>query len=357
MHVALGYQWMTHHAAYHIERAFAAAGHSVTYVGLPAPQRAGYDSRVDVDKLLAQLTPQPELYFWIDPAGPYFPRGIERLPLPTACYLIDVHLGGWREHAARFFDLVFVAQKDYVAAYRQLVGHDQVYWLPLGAAPDVHYRHDLPPQYDVAFVGSVAAADKRTSSRMRRLQLLAARYHTNDVFAPTPVEEVGRIYSQARIVFNTSIAGDVTMRVFEGTASGALLLTDSVHNGLDELFAIGQELVVFGDDEEMLAKVDYYLGHEEERAAIAAAGCLRTHRDHTYNRRVEQVVAAAVAKETRSLAPLRTAGEKTVRAERRAIYTALHMLDALFDDARAGGLNPLQRGIAATPALARRLLR
>jgi hypothetical protein len=357
MHVALGYQWMSHHAAYHLERAFAAEGHDVTYVGLPAVERAGYDSRVDVDKLLARLAPRPDLFLWIDPAGPYFPRGIERLPLPTACYLIDVHLGGWREHAARFFDLVFVAQKDYVASYRQVVGHDQVYWLPLAAAPDVHYRHNLPPLYDVAFVGSVGVAHKRTNSRMRRLQLLAGRYHTNDVFAPTPVEEVGRIYSQARIVFNTSIAGDVTMRVFEGTASGALLVTDSVRNGLGELFEVGSELAVFGDDEEMLAKIDYYLAHEEERADIAAAGCRRTHRDHTYNRRVQQVVAAAAAKETRLLAPLRSQEEKIVRAERRAIYTSLHMLDALFDDARAEGLNPLNRGMAAAPALARRLLR
>jgi hypothetical protein len=43
--------------------------------------------------------------------------------------------------------------------------------------------------------------------------------------------------------------------------------------------------------------------------------------------------------------------------ERRAIYTSLHMLDALFDDARAEGLNPVRRGLAAAPALARRLLR
>jgi hypothetical protein len=348
---------MSHHAAYHMERAFAAEEHSVTYVGLPAVQRAGYDSRVDADKLLAQATPHADFYFWIDPAGPYFPRGIERLPMPTACYLIDVHLGGWREHAARFFDVVFVAQKDYVATYRHVVGHEQVFWLPLAAAPDVHCRYDLSSQYDVAFVGSVAAAHKRTSSRTRRLQLLAARYRTNDVFAPTPVDEVSRIYSQARIVFNTSIAGDVTMRVFEGTASGALLLTDSVQNGLDELFEIGKELVVFGDDEEMLAKVDYYLAHEEERAAIAAGGYSRTHNDHTYQRRVQQVVATVMAPGTRLAAPLRSAAEKTVLEERRVIYTSLHMLDALFDDARAGGLNPVSRGLAAAPALARRLLR
>ena len=357
MQVALGYQWFAHHAAYHIERAFAAAGCSTTYVGLPVAQRAGYDSRVDVDQILAAQPQAPDLYLLIDPAGPYFPRGIERLPMPTACYLIDVHLGGWRQHMARFFDLVFVAQKDYLDMYRQAVGHDQVYWLPLAAAPDIHRRYDLPPLYDVAFVGSTAAAHQRTSSRRRRLQLISHRYKTNDVFAPTPAEEVGRIYSQARIVMNTSIAGDVTMRDFEATASGAMLLTDSAANGLADLFAIGKEVVVFGDDQEMLAKIDYYLAHEPERRAIADAGYARAHAQHTYQHRVQQILAAAQAPGMRKAAPMRTAAAGAIAAERRAVYTGLHMLDALYDDARRARLGPLRRTWTALPALARRTLR
>jgi hypothetical protein len=357
MHVALGYHWFEHHAAYHIERAFIAEGCDSTYVGLPAPQRAGYDSRVDVDEVLASLSTPVDLYLLIDPAGPYFPRGIERLPFPTACYLIDVHIGGWRHHMARFFDVVFVAQKDYVDTYRAAVGHDQVYWLPLGAAPDIHYRHDLPPVYDVAFVGSTAAAHKHTNSRMRRLLLLSQKYRTNDVFAPTAPAEVGRIYSQARIVFNTSIAGDVTMRVFEGTACGALLVTDSVANGLTDLFVPGQELVVFEDDTDLVAKIDYYLAHEEERATIAAAGRQRTQNHHTYQHRVRAITAAVRAPHVRQLAPMRNASEQAIMAERRAVFTSLHMVDAVFDDARAGRAGPLRRAWAALPAIGRRILR
>ncbi len=361
MHVALGYQWFPHHAAYHMERALLDEGCTVTYVGLPSAQRPGYDSRIAVDEIVAAQAGStggsPDLYLWIDPAGPYFPRGIERLPIPTACYLIDVHIGAWRTHAARFFDFVFVAQKDFVAIYRQAVGHDQVYWLPLAAAADIHRPYDLPLRYDVAFVGSVARAHQRTSSRLRRLELLRNRYRTNDVFAPTPAEEVGRIYSQARIVFNTSIAGDVTMRDFEGTASGALLLTDSAANGLDELFEIGKEVVVYDDDEDLLRKVDYYLAHDGERKEIAEAGCRRTHADHTYHRRVRHLLEAVQAPHARQGAPLRSAAGDKVRAERRAVYTALHMLDALYDDARAAEFGPLRRTWTALPALARRTLR
>jgi spore maturation protein CgeB len=258
---------------------------------------------------------------------------------------------------ARFFDVVFVAQKDYVQSYRQAVGHDQVYWLPLAAAPDIHRRHELAPIYDVAFVGSAGVAHRRTSSRLRRLHLLSARYKTNDVFAPAPAEEVGRIYSQARIVFNTSIAGDVTMRDFEATACGALLVTDSAANGLAELFEIGKEVVVFGDDQELLEKIDYYLAHEQERRAIAEAGFRRTHGQHTYQHRVRQILATLETPGLRQAASMRWAGPAAVAAERRAIYTGLHMLDALYDDARAAQLNALQRTWSALPALARRTLR
>lgn len=122
MHILLSYNWFPTAAGYHIERALQTLGHTVIYVGLPCSQRAGYDTTVPVDDIVAVLPAKPDLYLWIDPAGRYFPPGIERLPIPTACYLIDVHLGTWREWAARFFDAVFIAQKDYLERFRRAVG-------------------------------------------------------------------------------------------------------------------------------------------------------------------------------------------------------------------------------------------
>ncbi len=102
MHVALGYRWFPTAAGYHLERALRSLGHTVTYVGLPYAGRPGYDGTVSIGELFATLPEKPDLYLWIDPAGRYFPPGIENLPIPTACYLIDVHLGHWRLQAARF---------------------------------------------------------------------------------------------------------------------------------------------------------------------------------------------------------------------------------------------------------------
>lgn len=356
MHVAVGYRWFITAAGYHLERALRSLGHTVTYVGLPCASRAGYDSTVPIEHIVAALPEPPDLYLWVDPAGRYFPSGIEKLPIPTACYLIDVHLGTWRQQVARFFDAVFVAQKDYLGAYRRAVGHDQVYWLPLAAAPDVHRQLDLARVYDVGFVGNIALAHRGTP-RARRLKLIADRFHTNDLYRFHTPEEVGQVYSQSRIVFNISIAGDVTMRVFEGTASGSLVLTDSVDNGLNELFEIGREIVVYKDDAELLDKIAYYLAHEDERSEIARAGHRRTQAQHTYAHRAQCVLDTVSAPSFECLAPARQASVEELRAARREVYTHLHMVDAILDEARTSGYTPLRRAWAAWPAIARRLVR
>jgi hypothetical protein len=332
-------------------------GHTVTYVGLPAPERPGYDQRVALSDVLARLPHAPDVYLWVDSGGPYFPEGIEALPLPTACYLVDVHLGAWRRQAARFFDAVFVAQKDYLPAYRQAAGHAQVHWLPLAAAPDYHRRLELPRVFDVAFVGNQSLAH-RSTPRARRLHLIAQRYRTNDFFRFYPPETISEIYSQARIVVNISIAGDVNMRLFEGAACGALVLTDRIANGLDELFVPGQQVAVYSGDADLLRQLDYYLGPgEAERAAIAEAGCARAVAQHLYPHRVQQILAALTAPGFVRAAPMRRADAGQRWRARRAVYTGMYMLDAVVSGARAASPNPLRRAWAVLPALARRLLR
>jgi hypothetical protein len=354
MHIALGYYYFPHSLGVHFESALHALGHTFTYVGLPWPDRAGYDQSVALPELLNQLSPRPDLFLWLDSGGKYFPPGIEDLPIPTACYLVDVHLGNWRQQAARFFDAVFIAQRGQLAAYRQTLQHDQVYWLPLAAA-DVFRPLNLPRIYDIAFVGSMTAAHRQTA-RARRLQLLAERFSTNDFRRGYTPAEASQIYNQARLVFNVSINGDVNMRVFEGTACGALLLNDSAANGLNELFDVERELVVYADDADLLDKAAYYLAHDTEREQLAAAGQARALRQHTYQQRVTRIIEAVTAPTFRSLASLRAASSHERLEARLEVYTHLHMLDAVADATRAAGYHPLRRAWKLLPCLARRIL-
>lgn len=354
MHVALGYSFYTATTAYHLERALRELGHRVSYVGPPAGGRLGYSQHETVGALVGHLSPPADVYWWVDSGGPYFPPGIEDLPLPTVGYLIDLHVGGWRPAAARFFDAVFYAQKDYGPAYCRAAGHDQVHWLPLAAAPDLHRQLDLPAVYDVGFVGNLTRAH-RSTPRAHRLRRLAERYRTNDFFRFYPPEEVAQVYSQARLVVNISLAGDVNMRVFEGTACGALMVTDATGNGLGDLFDVGRELVTYTDEADLFRQIDYYLVHDDERARVARAGQARTLAQHTYRDRAGQVVAALAAPGFRRLAAMRQADARKRWRARRRIYTHNHMLEALTIGARAASRNPVSRAWDVVPCLLRML--
>jgi spore maturation protein CgeB len=80
-----------------------------------------------------------------------------------------------------------------------------------------------------------------------------------------------------------------SQRLFEATGVGTLLVTDWKVN-LHEMFEVGKEVIAYRTFEECLEMIRYYLGHDEEREAIARAGQQRTLRDHTYYKRMQELV-------------------------------------------------------------------
>jgi spore maturation protein CgeB len=81
----------------------------------------------------------------------------------------------------------------------------------------------------------------------------------------------------------------LNIRAFELAACSVFQLMQRVP-GVAEFFEVGQEIVCFDTREEMLDRIKYYLAHDDERQAIAAAGRARVLRDHTWARRVERMV-------------------------------------------------------------------
>jgi spore maturation protein CgeB len=79
------------------------------------------------------------------------------------------------------------------------------------------------------------------------------------------------------------------MRLYEATGVGTLLITDMKEN-LGELFEIGKEVVAYSSQEEAVELIRYYLAHPDEATAIANAGQARTLREHTYERRMHELV-------------------------------------------------------------------
>lgn len=81
----------------------------------------------------------------------------------------------------------------------------------------------------------------------------------------------------------------LNMRHFEITAAGGFMLCYHQPE-LENHFEIGRECVVFRSEQELVEKVRYFLGHPEERVAIARAGQMRTLSNHLYSHRLETLL-------------------------------------------------------------------
>ena len=79
------------------------------------------------------------------------------------------------------------------------------------------------------------------------------------------------------------------MRLYEATGVGTMLITDYKRD-LDKLFIPGKEIETYRTEKELKDKVKFYLSHEEERQIIAKAGQKRTLGDHTYKKRMQELL-------------------------------------------------------------------
>jgi spore maturation protein CgeB len=92
-----------------------------------------------------------------------------------------------------------------------------------------------------------------------------------------------------KIHFNKNISDDINYRTFETTGCETLLITNYTP-GLEKLFKIGEEIVVYDNINDLDDKVRYYLDNESERVKIETAGYERAKKDHTYFERAKMLV-------------------------------------------------------------------
>ncbi|OGL62920.1 hypothetical protein A3E97_05420 [Candidatus Uhrbacteria bacterium RIFCSPHIGHO2_12_FULL_47_12] len=77
-------------------------------------------------------------------------------------------------------------------------------------------------------------------------------------------------------------------RNFEVPGCGGFLLTGYAED-LEKYYVEGKEVVVFRGIKDLAKKAYYYSTHEEERKQIARAGFERTVKDHTYEKRFQEI--------------------------------------------------------------------
>jgi spore maturation protein CgeB len=105
-------------------------------------------------------------------------------------------------------------------------------------------------------------------------------------------EEKCKAVAGAKITLNSLHFGEIqglNARTFEVAGCGGFQLS-SYSPAVHEHFNVGKEIEVFKDRNELLEKVDYYLGHPEKALAIAAAGYKRARAEHTYEQRLNKIM-------------------------------------------------------------------
>lgn len=106
-------------------------------------------------------------------------------------------------------------------------------------------------------------------------------------------EEYVPLYQRAKIGINVHNRGDYTVggyRLFELPGNGVMQISDG-GRFLDSFFRVGEEIAGYAHADDLIDKLNYYLGHEEERLRIARNGYRRVMRDHRIRQRLHESVA------------------------------------------------------------------
>ena len=223
----------------------------------------------------------PDFLLWVDTGIGGAPEGLDRLPCPSAAYLIDTHIHTDAHiETAKKFDVTFLAQRAYIPEFNAR-GVKNVYWLPLACDPEIHGKAPLEKTHDVGFVGSLTSG-RRVDLLMKLAQRAQVRY--GRLF----LREMADFFCRSHIVFNNAIKDDLNMRVFEAMCAGSMLLTDHA-DGLDEFFKDGEHLAIY-DDDNIAEVAERYIDNPDEREKIAEAGRQAVLSAHTYSHRVDEIV-------------------------------------------------------------------
>ena len=249
------------------------------------------DAPMDIDMATVSLNGfEPDLYFWVESVPGYFPKNLEAIKCPKACYLIDTYSNHpWYLEWAKQFDYVFLADLSYVERFRD--AGINAFWLPLGCDPDIHRPASLDKKYDIGFVGTVAAG----TDRFQYLNTLGSKFSLH--YERSFLNEMSNTFGHSKIVFNNAVGKtDLNMRFFEAMACGTLLFSDMAKNsGQDILFVPHQDYALY-NERNILEVAEYYLMDDLAREAVAKHGQELVLAAHTYQHRMENMLEVALGK-------------------------------------------------------------
>jgi spore maturation protein CgeB len=220
----------------------------------------------------------------------------------------------WRE-MAKYYDFVFTIQKGECIEAIRKAGAAHVHYLPAACDPAVHAPCSLTEDEKkrwgspISFVGAGYYNRQESFARLSRypFKIWGSEWPLCKPFDKLVQEDSRRlspdeyvkIFSATDININLHSSSEradvdptgdfVNPRTFELAACGAFQLVDE-RSLLNEAFVPGEELVTFRSTSDLKDKIDYYIERPEERRRIALQGRERALRDHSYQKRLQQML-------------------------------------------------------------------
>lgn len=226
--------------------------------------------------------------------------------------------GPWLLEALPEYDIVFYTKPSWEKDTRRRLHLRQAILLPHGYDADIHRPLPLLERdrndygVEVSFVGTYSPDKEK-----KLAALLAARALNMRIWglgwaercidprvrkAVVGVSAEGDTYARVLQASDINLgllsdyapgasAGDLTTtRTYEIPACGGFMLHQR-NNEVLELFREGEEIACFGSDDEMVAKVDYYLAHPDERGRLAEAAHRRCVPAYSYDERMRVLLS------------------------------------------------------------------
>ncbi|MFA4971878.1 MAG: glycosyltransferase [bacterium] len=238
--------------------------------------------------------------------------------IPTVWHTIEDpnHFEHFREQA-RGFDFVFTSDREMIPGYRQFLGHEKVWWLPLACQPAMHYP--LPTEPDAAdfvLIANYYPYETRVEAVSNLITPIILAGHSLALFAyanpdgtccwPEPFSahwkgatscyDVTKFYPKGRIALGLNCQTHQTtmtsMRTYEALACEKPFL--AAHSDAYEPlgFRNGVHFRWTGSREETMAHVRLLLNEPGVAVAMATIGVLFVWENHTYAHRLQRILAA-----------------------------------------------------------------
>ncbi len=275
---------------------------------------------------------KPDLVFFVE--GGVKKEIIQKITksgIKTAIWMTDDHWQFEIFSKYRCFDYTFVATTDSQApAKYHRIGYKNVIHTQWACNHFLYKPLNLPKIYDVTFVGAPHGNRKKIIQKIQKAGINVKCWGSGWQNGRVSQEDMIKIFSQSKINLNfTKSSGvfwkelglvflkrkanrslglrnpkewldhikampaslwsrQIKGRNFEIPGCRGFCLTEYADN-LKDYYELGKEIVCFENVKDLIEKIKYYLSHDREREEIVRAGYERTIRDHTYEKRFQEI--------------------------------------------------------------------